>query len=81
MQIEIWTTRDFRNTKQEHYCLSQKNMPRRKTLKGGQSPPLNLYLYSDYLGCHIICSQRLCCQHYYSATLDNPAVPAMTMWQ
>ena len=35
MQIEIWTTRDFRNTKQERYCLSQINMPRPKTLKLG----------------------------------------------
>jgi hypothetical protein len=79
MQIEIWTTRDFWNTKQERYCLSQINMPRRNTLEVGKSPPLNLCRSTEHHGCHIVCSQRRCCQHYYTATLDNP-VPAMTMW-
>ena len=81
IQTEIWT-RKFQNTKHEHYCAPQINMPRRKTRKVGQSPPLYYWCSSHHHhSCHVVCSQRRWCQHYYSATLDNPAVSSMTMWQ
>lgn len=79
MEFEQHGTSGIRN--RNAICVSQINMPRSKTLKVGQSPPLNLCCSSDRHGCHIFCSQQCCCQHYYNAILDNPAVPAMTMWQ